>query len=173
MQNRWLWLGMALVTIGGLSGCKHGAEHSYPDGPEERRRAERGKLTGDGLTLFGGDDRAAAGNIGGPTIGVNRYLWQATLDTFSFMPLASADPFGGVIISDWYEDPQAKGERFKANVIITDTALHANAVKVRIFKQRKNGAMQWEDIAVDPSVPRDMENAILERARELRIRQEQ
>src|SRR5688572_16786254 len=84
----------------------------------DARRESRGKLTGeDGWTVFGGKDEDSSS---GGTIGVNSYLWRATLDTISFMPLTSADPFGGTIITDWYEDPKTPGERFKVNALILD-----------------------------------------------------
>ena len=51
-------------------------------------------------------------------ISVNGFLWRATLDTISFMPLAQADPFGGIILTDWYRPPETQDERFKINVYI-------------------------------------------------------
>lgn len=111
---------------------------------------------------------ARAGHEGQAGIGVNSYLWRASLDTLRFMPLASADPFGGVIITDWYADPAAPGERFKATVYILDTHLRADALNVSIFRQTQvNG--QWQDATVDPQTEVQIENAILTRARELRL----
>jgi hypothetical protein len=123
--------------------------------------------SGGGLPFFGG---GGGGNhaAGQPGIGVNSYLWRASLDTLKFMPLASADPFGGVIITDWYADPAAPGERFKATVYILDTRLRADALNVSIFRQTQvNGA--WQDATVDPQTEIQIENAILTRARELRL----
>jgi hypothetical protein len=133
-------------------------------------------------SLFGGDDSAAAGEndrggfslFGGDDddqeagIGVNSYLWRASLDTLNFMPLASADPFGGVIITDWYSDPSTPNERFKATVYILDTRLRADALNVSIFRQQlTNGT--WSDATVDPDTEIQIENAILTRARQLRL----
>jgi len=101
-------------------------------------------------------------------IGVNSFLWRATLDTLNFMPLASADPFGGVIITDWHSNAAAPTERLKATVYILDTRLRADALNVSIFRQAQvNG--QWVDAAVDPETAIQIENAILRRARELRL----
>jgi hypothetical protein len=101
-------------------------------------------------------------------IGVNSFLWRASLDTLAFMPLASADPFGGVIITDWYADPTTPTERFKATVYILDTRLRADALNVSIFRQTQvNGA--WQDATVDPQTEIQIENAILTRARQLRL----
>lgn len=116
------------------------------------------------------DERLVSNNgDGGPNqIGVNSFLWRAALDTLSFMPLASNDPFGGVIITDWRIDPSAPTERFKMTVYILDTRLRADGVKVNVFKQ-VNGVNGWVDAAVDPDTPIQVENAILTRARQLRL----
>src|SRR5690606_39320467 len=122
-----------------------------------------------GLTLFGGgrrDDGAAGGGGGG--IGVNAYLWRASLDTVSFMPLASADPFGGVIITDWYVPPEAPNERFKATVYILDRQLRADGIRVALFKQRRSDG-DWANVDVEPTLARELEDRILARARELRV----
>lgn len=123
-------------------------------------------------SMFGGGDHRGsnASNSGAPdaAIGVNAYLWRASLDTLNFMPLASADPFGGVIITDWYSDATTPSERFKATVYILDTRLRADALNVSIFRQHQvNGA--WIDATVDPDTEIQIENAILRRARELRL----
>ncbi len=103
-----------------------------------------------------------------PSMGVNSYLWRASLETLNFMPLASVDPFGGVIITDWYSNPEAPNERFKANVYILDTNLRADALKTAIFKQVRNGG-GWADANMDADTGRQIENSILTRARELYI----
>lgn len=109
----------------------------------------------------------SAGGAAGAALGVNAYLWRGALDTLSFMPLASADPFGGVIITDWWEPPQAPGERFKANCYILGRELSAGALRLSIFRQvMTNG--QWADATVSPGTISDIENRILDRARTLR-----
>lgn len=102
------------------------------------------------------------------TLGVNSYLWHAALDTMSFMPLASADPFGGVIITDWYVAPTSPDERLKVTVYIMDRALRADGLKVVVFRQTRNGAV-WSDAAASPDTGNKLEDAILTRARELRL----
>ncbi len=103
-----------------------------------------------------------------PNMGVNSYLWRASLETLNFMPLAQVDPFGGVIVTDWYASAEAPTERFKANVYILDTNLRADALKASIFKQTQSGG-GWQDAAVDADTSRQIENAILTRARQLYI----
>jgi Domain of unknown function (DUF3576) len=102
------------------------------------------------------------------SIGVNSFLWRASLDTLNFMPLASADPFGGVIITDWHSEASAPNERFRATVYILDTRLRADALNVSIFKQ-VNGPTGWQDAGVDPETEIRIEDAILQRARQLRL----
>src|SRR5687768_14926736 len=85
---------------------------------------------------FGGDD-APTGTGGAPQLGVNAYLWRATLDTLTFMPLASEDPLGGVIITDWYSAPENQNERMKVTAYILDRRLRADALKVAVFRQAR------------------------------------
>lgn len=119
-----------------------------------------------GFNIFGGKDKNA--NDGSSGIGVNSFLWRATLDTVSFMPLASADPFGGVIITDWYSSEEKPNERFKVNAFILDKQLVSNGVKVKVFKQTETRS-GWKDVAVTKETEIQMEDAILTRARQLRV----
>jgi hypothetical protein len=124
-------------------------------------------------SVFGRDNdngSSSAGSAVEEGIGVNSFLWRASLDTLNFMPLASADPFGGVIITDWYSDPTTPTERFKATVYILDTRLRADALNVSIFRQQQQGGA-WVDATVDPATEIQIENAILTRARQLRLGQ--
>ena len=111
---------------------------------------------------------AISSDSGQRTLGVNSYLWHATLDTLSFMPLASADPFGGVIISDWYSSPQAQDERLKVTVYILDRHLRADGIKVAVFRQTRT-ATGWADAQVNPDTATKLTDSILTRARELRL----
>lgn len=102
-------------------------------------------------------------------IGVNAYLWRATLDTLAFMPLASADPYGGVIITDWYVNPEKPDERFKCTVYILDTRLRGDGLKVTVYKEVSNGQGGWLSSQPADQTSIDIENAILTRARQLRL----
>ena len=114
---------------------------------------------------LGGGGRAASAS----EIGVNGYLWRATLDTLAFMPLASADPYGGVVITDWYVNPDKPDERFKATVYILDSRLRADGLNVTIFREVGNGAGGWTEAPTSAQTSLDIENAILTRARQLRL----
>ena len=114
------------------------------------------------------DTRVSEATRYSPSMGVNAYLWRASLETLDFMPLEQVDPFGGVIVTDYYSSTEAPTERFKANVYILDTALRADALKVSIFKQVNQGG-GWQDASVDADTARQIENSILSRARQLYI----
>lgn len=125
-------------------------------------------LGGDGLSnLFDRGGNSGEGG-GGGGIGVNSFLWRASLDTISFMPLSSADPFGGVIITDWYAPPQSPGERFKMTVYILDRTLRADGLKVAVFRQQRETSGGWIDSPISPQTVLSLENKILERARQMR-----
>ncbi len=117
---------------------------------------------------FGGDDVEDSTTIDAPELGVNAYLWRATLDTLNFMPLASSDPIGGVLITDWYSSPESPSERVKVTTYILDRRLRADALRVSVFRQTLNGGM-WVDAQTNPDTAVRLENAILTRAREIHI----
>lgn len=123
-----------------------------------------------GISLFGGRDEAkkSAGSVG---VGVNAYLWRAALDTLSFMPLASADPFGGTIITDWYSPPSSPQERMKLNVFILSRELRADAVRVSVFRQQRDASGAWVDAQTNIATAGTIEDSILTRARQMRVKQ--
>jgi len=119
---------------------------------------------GDLLTFGGGPEREAL--KGG--VGVNAFLWRASLDVISSWPVSSADPFGGVIITDWYAPPETPRERFKFNIFILDRTLRADGVRVSIFKQILNARGEWQQVALQTKTQTLVENAILTRAQQFR-----
>lgn len=145
-------------------------EQNYPKSEEQRRKDKLGKVTGDeGLVIGGASEKS--GEAGKNPLGVNSFLWRASLDTLSFLPITAADPFGGTILTDWYEDPAVTGERFKVNVLILDRQLRADSLKISTFRQTKNKAGDWADAPTDAKLARKLEDTVLTRARELRIKQ--
>lgn len=101
------------------------------------------------------------------TIGVNSYLWRAALETVSFMPLLQTDSNGGVIVTDWYTNPNQPGERMKVTVTILDQDLRADAVRVAALRQTNQGG-QWVPAPVQAATVQKLEDIILTRARDLR-----
>ena len=140
---RGLFLGVAAASLLGLAGCG-----SLPK-------------------IGGGSDRVESDSAA--ALAVNGYLWRASLDTLAFMPLASADPYGGVIITDWYVNPEKPDERFKATVYILDARLRADGLNVAVFKQNRDASGTWIDAPAATQTETDIENAILTRARQLRL----
>ncbi|WP_374656676.1 DUF3576 domain-containing protein [Dongia sp.] len=167
-----LWLGLAAGAIAlTLAACNPnlGGEEKYPT---TRQKGDAGPQYEENNTIFGegglfGSQAKEDGSGGGAGVGVNSLLWRASLDTISFMPLVSADPFGGVIITDWYTPPATPDERFKVNVYILGRALRADGIRASVFRQQNQGGT-WIDAPVALNTATDLENAILTRARQLR-----
>ena len=150
---------LALAGLAALPACASNADRQ----PGQSRLAPEGG--GGGFLGIGRRDNPAESQA---QIGVNSFLWRASLDTLSFMPLAQADAFGGVITTDWYSNPEAPRERFKATVYILDTRLRADGLKVSINRQTLT-ANGWGDAPATPDMAIQIENKILVRARELRL----
>ena len=117
-----------------------------------------------GLSFFGSKTPENSGGA----LGVNSFLWRASLDTISFMPVNSADPFGGVILTDWHSPNEVPSERFKLNVYILDRTLRADGVRVAVFRQVQDRSGNWRDAGVPNETGTKIEDAILIRARQLR-----
>jgi len=168
---RSLLAGLFILSLSACGIFGNDSKATQPLNSNLALKEGRGSITGgEGLFGMGGsEDKDSNGKGGG--IGVNSFLWRATLDTLAFMPFTSADPFGGVIITDWYEDPKTKGERFKVTALILDKTLRADGVKITLFKQKLDDKGVWRDIEVNPRVGRELEDTILTRARELRLAQ--
>lgn len=159
-----------LIALSTLSACS-GVEIGQPV-IHKKSEAEKA-FDGETKSIFGQDgisfgDNAVGEQNTGSGIGVNAFLWRATLDTVSFMPLSSADPFGGVILTDWYSPAETPNERYKLNIYILGQALRADGVRVAAFRQLKNQANDWQSVNLDPKAITDIENSILTRARQLR-----
>ena len=101
------------------------------------------------------------------TIGVNSYLWRASLDALSFMPLVQTDSSGGVIVTDWYANPSNPGERVKVSVTILDQDLRADALRIAASRQVSQGGT-WVDAPVQAATIQKLEDIILTKARDLR-----
>lgn len=142
-------------------------EADYPQN-DNMATAESGSI----FDFFRSNDDAAAKPSAAASkatpvgLGVNALLWRASLDTLAFMPLASADPMGGVIITDWHSDPTTPNERVKLNLVISGRDLRADALRVSVFRET-NRRGQWVTSAASSRAARQMENIILTRARDL------
>lgn len=159
----------AVLMLSACSGVEK--EAKYPTGSDrifdqsKIYEDEAGIFGQDGLSVLGGDSKT-----GDHVITVNSFLWRAALDTVSFMPLTSVDPFGGVILTDWYSADSSSNERFKLNVLVLGQALRADGIKVSVFRQTSKGG-KWRDAGDDTTLSRQIEDAILTRARQIRVDQ--
>ncbi|WP_448192171.1 DUF3576 domain-containing protein [Azospirillum sp. sgz301742] len=154
-----------------LAGCGLGGKTDTQEDALKRDEYKFGSLLGTdgGISLFGPNKKKT--DQGDPNgLGVNSFLWRASLDTLAFMPIVSADPFGGVILTDWYTPPESANERFKVNLYILDRQLRADGVRVSVFKQQRTGN-DWRDTPVAQETSGQIEDAVLTRARQLRIAQ--
>jgi alpha-beta hydrolase superfamily lysophospholipase len=122
------------------------------------------------LAGCGGKKQGLRGDVAASritTIGVNSYLWRASLDALSFMPLVQTDSNGGVIVTDWYANPANPGERVKVSVTILDQDLRADALRVAASRQVSQ-AGNWVDAPVQAATVQKLEDIILTKARDLR-----
>lgn len=181
VQMKKLLQTFCIVALGaGIAGCgvqgeaigpnTSGDIEITPDTDFSKRRTAFGE---GGFSLLGNDKKSEGPGQGGGGggLGVNSFLWRASLDTISFMPVSQADPFGGVILTDWHSTTGSPDERFKLNVYILGRALRADGVRVAIFSQVKDPKDGWKDSAVPNETGTKIEDAILTRARQLRRQQ--
>jgi hypothetical protein len=151
-MSRAVPLFLAAVSLTALSGC---------DFIRDDINKTLGRNTGDRVRQAD----LAASQI--TTIGVNSYLWRAALETLSFAPLAQTDSAGGVIVTDWYANPNSPGERMKVTATILDADLRADALRVAASRQvMQNG--QWVEAPVAAATVQKLEEIILTKARDLR-----
>ena len=159
-SKTWLTVGLLTAFLAGCGSDKAPSD-SYRTSPDYRAQNPGEADKSDtmfggvvpGINLFGSDKEGRDG-----AVAVN-----------AFMPLASADPFGGVIITDWYAPPETPDERFKINVYILGRTLRADGLKVSVFRQMQDPQGRWTDAAVGADVTTEFENAVLSRARQLRL----
>ena len=149
---------------------------SDPDDKEAQMNDAQNRLrTGGGLlgkkptdlgSLLGGGDQVVSSGVGMP---INPYLWKASIDTLEFMPFTSADPFAGIIITDWYMGENQNNERCKINVFIKGMEMKTSNLKVNSFCQSLTEAGIWIDNKPNLDNDRKIENAILNKAKKLRL----
>ena len=165
---------LALLVAGCGGGKGEFAQDPSDEPPVGKRRQGTGAQDPNNLLfgelstnrLFGKGDKpeGGAGNLP-----VNKYLWQASLDTLSFLPLASTDPFTGVIATDWGANPNAPAERFKVTSYMVSPTLSASSLKVAVYREIRDEGGAWVPANVNPDTARQLEDAILTRARQIRI----
>ena len=156
-------LGLVVAGCGG----------SRPAPPPEDARNSGGGVQGQfqnsritdipGLSFSGQDQQ------GGGLTPVNRFLWRASLDTLAFLPLNSTDPFTGVVATDWAASPDAPNERFKVTAYVKSPQLAASALQIAVFREIRSADGAWASAPVSGATARQLEDAILVRARQLKV----
>lgn len=165
----------AVVTLAACSGDYSASEESAkgPSGPARNPNQLDESVLGEGglsiSSLRSGELLGGAIDGGGGSLPVNRFLWQASLQTLDFMPLASTDPFTGVIATDWSTPPGSAGERVKVTVYVLNPDLAASSLKVAVFREVRSDEGLWTPASVNPDTPRKLEDAILTKARQIKI----
>ncbi len=154
-------LGAVLGLAACLGACSGGTTTSGSDTVNQLAVPDKGNLLGAGT-----DQTGLVGAQPG-SAGVNAYLWRAAVDVLSFMPFTSADPVGGIIITDWYTPPTVANERFKATAYVLGRTLAANDIRVAVFRQDLQDG-QWVDTPVASNLSTDITEDVLQRARQLR-----
>ncbi len=151
-MNRAVSFGLAIACASSLSACAFIKE-------------DINKTLGRGETQTRREAAMAPSQV--TTIGVNSYLWRAALDTLSFAPLATVDSNGGVIVTDWYANPNSPNDRVKVTATILDQDLRADALRIAASRQvYQNG--QWLEAPVSAATVQKLEELILTKARDLR-----
>ncbi len=155
------------VLLSGCSALGGGVVEDIPKTPAETG----GGLYTDESLLDGLSIRETLLGKGGDEnrLPVNKYLWRASLDTLSFLPMASIDTFSGVIATDWGASAANSNERVRVTTYVRDAELSATALDVSVFRETLSPGGVWQTASVDPATVRQLEDAILTRARQLRI----
>ncbi len=155
-----------------MSGCKSETPHRDAKFKERankttrERREDRTQGYLFGERLFS-SNRSKKNETAG--IGVNSYLWKASLKAVSFVPKRSVDPFGGTILTEWYSDPENPTERLRIEILILGRTLRSDALKVSIFREAQKSKGTWVAVPSDPKTSQQFEEAILVHARDMKI----
>jgi hypothetical protein len=164
-KNENKWLSILIVLL--VAGCNNVSKDNAPPVEKaDKRKLGFGSIAGEDFLTFGGPRKNT-----GPSnnLSVNQYLWQASLQTLEFLPLASIDSSGGVIVTDWYSTSTAPNEKVKVCVYILSNILRADAIKVIVYKQIRAANGNWIQAASCAQTATDLENIILTKARQLKI----
>jgi hypothetical protein len=165
-------LGLAACESDAFRDAQTQSQAELDDDSMAARRARDGsvlEIFGINTTVDDGSSRRGEAFAGS----VNKHIWLASLDTLSFLPIASTDPFTGVIATDWGGATDADTERFRVTAYVTDTALSPDSLRVAVFREVREANGPWVTAPVSADTPRQIEDSILLRARQLRIAEQE
>ena len=176
IKNLGRFAGIACIALTAACDGNYAAApdvENSPTGPVSNPNRLEESVFGDGglsvSSIRSGELFGLGPEEGGGSLPVNKFLWQASLQTLDFMPLVSTDPFTGVIATDWSTPPGAAGERVKVTVYVVNPQLAASALKVAVFREVRTEEGLWQPAPVNPDTPRQLEDAILTKARQIKI----
>lgn len=159
------WLVILITVL--TTGCSNlPKETKAPEEKDDKRKLGFGSIAGEDFLSFGPGKKSSGSNA---SLSVNSYLWQASLQTLQFLPLASIDSVGGVIVTDWYSTATAPNEKIKVCVYILSNVLKSDALKVVVYKQNRLANGNWVHSEAPLQTSVDLENIILTKARQLRM----
>ena len=163
-----------VVLVFSLSSCS-GINFTKPQPEPERQSIFGGPLTystDTGKLSSGSDDKTVLYNSKKnnnltTSLPVNELLWKATLDVLDFMSIKEADPFGGVIATDWFINAENNAFRNKVMVSFSSSELKATSIKVSVIREKFENNM-WVADGFSDGLARKIEDLILTRAKEIR-----
>lgn len=158
---------LLLIIAINLIACNKNLEvkSEYPVPPHEKNTSRFGSVLGEGGFILGGDSNRNSD----PSIAVNRVLWQAALETISFMPIQTSDPISGLITTDWYQINENSNEKFKFNIIILGNEIRSDSLKVNVFKQKKVNN-NWVNTEASKDFAIEIENKIFTKAKQNQLK---
>lgn len=173
-------MALAALICAALAGCEGASIGPVPERPNERASRIEGDRQGSLAEVLGGgqvrNSNVRLGTGGGEALTgapVNRHIWRAAIDTLAFLPISSTDPYSGVIATDWGVVGADAQERVKVTAFVTDVELSPASLRVAVFRQARGPNGEWVQAQVAPQTAGQVEDAILTRARQLRLEEEQ
>ena len=162
---------ISLLALFVITGCEGTIEKADVNPTPEDMKRGAGLFSGKSGNLLDAfrDGEKSNGGIAGAAMTINPYLWRASLEAISFMPLAQSDSTGGLLITDWYSNPDDVSERMKVNVYVLGLKLNPQSLKVTVFKEELQNN-QWVAMDVSPKTSRQLEDIILTNARILKVK---
>ena len=104
---------------------------------------------------------------------INPYLWRATLETINFMPIASADPFGGIIITDWYNDTSNNDDAIKLTIRFLSNEVQSNSLRIIVHRKRCTTDTNCLVKKIESKIEEELRRSILTKAAVIKKEQEQ
>ena len=156
---------LILITVFIISSCSGNKNVSNPISAEKPTPGLFSKDASKGISL---SDLINPQNNDGISVNVNAFLWRASLKVLSVAPLISTDALGGTIITDWYVNKNIKNQRIKITAFIKTSELRSDGISVKVHIQNLNDGI-WSDIVTNKDLEIQIENQILNEARNIRI----